>query len=201
VGDQGGRGGREGSGGGSSGEQGGGHERREIYIREDRAGAGRGSPFPDQRYILTRTGPDRARDPCRPALGAAGGRLDGRARARRGGRAPGGGFWTHPDFWTHPNLASWRWARGPAAFLCPPAPSSASSASSAGRPSRPPRRQTGGGKGDGEAGVLAGVGSGWEGRSREMGRILTKSVRCTLWDQNGGPLCMGKKSCTDHLHS
>ena len=48
------------------------------------------APVPDQRYILTTTGPDRAPDPCRPALGP--------WSLRGGGRAPGGPFWTHPNW-------------------------------------------------------------------------------------------------------
>ena len=142
---------------------GGGWSRAEIYIREDGAEPGRGSPPSLTRDI---SGPRRARTGRRTpvgrpwGLGGAGGRPDGRARARGGGWAPGGPFWTHPDLWTppnwpvggtqfrtHPKLTSWRWARArqpSCARLRPPAPACAR------RPSRaPPRGQTG------DAGAMA----------------------------------------------
>jgi hypothetical protein len=65
---------------------GGGHEQRYISGRMGPNLEGF-APFPDQRYILTTTGPDRAPDPSRPALGPWG----------RWG-APGGPFRTHPNW-------------------------------------------------------------------------------------------------------
>jgi hypothetical protein len=197
-----------------------------MYIRADGAGPRRGSPpFPkiyfEQRYILSKDifRARRARAGSRTPVGRPWG-LGGRWGAPR--RAPSGPFWTHPNlldtpklavagvwthpnwpvggalFWTHPKLTSWRGARSPAAFVRPPAPACALQ-----RPpavEAPPEGRRGA-QGRWRGGRAGGVGSGLEGRSREMGRILTKSVRCTLRDQKGGPLCMGKKSCTDHLHS
>ena len=145
--------------------------------------------LPTPRYILTPRGPKRAADAYRPGLGAPRAALLG---GQRWAKVPAGGaggpvfdrnfrhtrFSTYPifdipGFSTYPNSPvgggpkSSTPLRGPPRALCPRA------ISDRGRPSHACQRARGGCAHDAVAAVADGSG-GW---SREIGRILTKSLK------------------------